>query len=797
MMNVSGRSGILLLIGLTAATAWAHRNKGVMPTGEAFDSLSAAWVTPTGVRAASGAPGPEYWQQQVDYTIDVTLDPSQHRMTGSAQITYTNNSPHTLRYLWLQMDQNAFARESASYRSVPFTSFDAEKERKGERQSLPTRTYRTLDARETFPGGYRLDHVRGADGAELPHRVVDTLMRVDLPEPLAPGAVTVLSVAWSNLITSDANPMRTGYRVLEKDGLPVYVIAQWYPRLCPYSDADGWQTKPYLSGGEFALEFGDFKVSVTAPADYVIGASGELVNADAVLTAAQRERLGEARAADRPVMIVTPDEAAANRSAARSTATKTWTFEAKRVRDFAFAASVAYIWDAMGVEIEGTRRLAMSLYPPEASAIWQTYSTEAVAATLEGYSKFVYPYPYPVAWSCWGPVGGMEYPMMSFQGGEVEEDGTYSLQQRNYVINVIVHEVGHNWFPMIINSDERAWMWLDEGLNSFVERLVSMQFDPKVWAGYNDGDARTMESLARAGDESMMTRADNLRERGFTSYSKPEVGLMILRESILGPEVFDTAMQEYARRWAFKRPIPEDFFRTMADASGVDLDWFWRGWFYGTDHVDRAISTVVSYKMDPSDLAKIKELDRADRAAQPKRPYDVYLDGIKTRSDLREWLQDIYYETDPFVITPKARKAHDKAIEKLETWEKELLDDPRYLHVIEITDIGGMPMPISLDLTFTNGETRHIPVPPQIWARGHESIRIPLLDERELASVEMDRGNPFRDVDLSNNRFPQEIRERRFYLKPSDKPDNLMQDMKPEEKKEGDEDADAGRASDA
>lgn len=769
----------LLAFGPTIAVHARFSSEHVAAYGTGpFDSFEDVWPTPTDYRTASGTPGPGYWQQKADYIIHAELDVAAQMLRGEETIRYTNHSPHTLTFLWVQLDQNAFDPESASHRGSQFRDFEENDEAEDESQSLSTRSYRTLKFRETFAGGYTLRHVRTTDGADLSYSVVETAMRLDLPQPLGPGETIAFSIAWEFPILTEAFAQRYGVKQLEADNAPVFQIAQWYPRMCAYSETAGWQLAPYLGSGEFALEFGDFDVSLTVPANFVVAATGELRNADSVLTAAQRERLETAKTASDPVFVVTREEAAQARKQATEGATKTWHFAAEQVRDFAFAASPAYLWDAMGVRIEDETKLAMSVYPAEAMPLWDTYSTAAVAATLEGYSRYVYPYPYPVAWSCWGAEGGMEYPMVSFQQGEIEDDGTYSLEERLYVISVIIHEVGHNWFPMILNTDERKWMWLDEGLNSFVESLVGMEFDQRLRQDYWDGEQYTVDLLAGDGEDIIMRQADFMTQRGFSAYSKPALGLMMLRESILGPDSFDAAMHEYARRWAFRRPIPADFFRTFEEVSGQDLDWFWRGWFYGDAGVDRAIRDVTSYRQDPSDLATRRALDRADEAAKHDKPFDRKLFHRPTLTEKNPRLQDFYYEFDPYAPTAQEREEAADAIEDLEPWERALLDDDTFLHLITIENVGGLIMPLNLRLTFADGGTRDLRCPAQLWAKDQQFARIPVIDKRELVLVELDPGNPFRDTALRDNRYPQTIETHRFFLEPSERDPNPMREAR-------------------
>ena len=532
--------------------------------------------------------------------------------------------------------------------------------------------------------------------------------------------------------------------------------------------------KPYIGQGEFALEFGSFEVEITVPEDYVVAATGELTNAEEVLSATMRNRLAEARSSDRVVEIVTSKDAG-EKLKNKAQGKKTWVFKADQVRDFAFGASRAYIWDAMGVEIEGKTVMAMSVYPEESVPLWKRFSTEAVAQTLRIYSENVYPYPYPVAWSAWGAEGGMEYPMISFQTSrDIDEKGTYHVDHRGYVIGVIIHEVGHNWFPMIINNDERQWMWMDEGLNSFMDRRADNLMDPVLQESNLKGVRRVIDTMAQSDDPIIMVAADNQINRGFQSYSKPALGLHLLRESILGHDLFDFAFKEYARRWAFKRPTPADLFRTMEDASGVDLDWFWRGWFYGNDHVDMAVKLVNLYRLDDANPKTSKALDRAEEEAIPDSPYERFLKESGTRADKHQHLQDWYYSFDPYKATDKEIEEYDEKFEKLEDWQKELLKVSELAYVVSVENVGGMPMPLVLHVEFKNGMSRRLDIPVEIWRYGDKVVKIPFLSDKEVVRIILDQDNAFGDSDLDNNVFPPNIEEGRFKLKPKEEKPNPM-----------------------
>jgi hypothetical protein len=580
----------------------------VLNEGDPFRQLDETLPTPSETRTASGAPGPRYWQQKADFDIQVTLDPKAAELIGNQRVRYHNNSPDELRYLWMQLDQNRFTDNALGERANPAPDLS---------RPQGIGFMRSIVENREWEGGYR-DVLVTSSGATLHTVVVDTMMRIDLPAPLGSGGTFEFDVSWRfKVVKSTVARARSCYELLgegdpdvkdgdkEKDLAPIYDMAQFYPRMAPYSDVRGWQHKQFLGQGEFALDFGDFTLAVTVPDNWTVGASGELQNEGDVLSAEQRERLSAARNDEKPRFVITPEEAAARR-AATPTGTKTWKFVAKNVRDVAFGASPTFIWDAAKAPIPGTDRaaLAMSFYPVEAEPLWSRFSTHAVAHTIDSYSRHAYPYPYPVAISVNGPVGGMEYPMISFNGPRPEKDGTYSQGTKLGLIGVVIHEVGHNWFPMIVNSDERQWTWMDEGLNTFCQYLAEQEWEHKYPSGRGEPE-KIIEYMTSADQEPIMTNSESVRRLGANAYAKPATALNILRETVLGRELFDYAFLEYCRRWAFKRPEPADFFRTMEDASGVDLDWFWRGWFYSTRPVDIAIEKVTRYTVERSEVRSL------------------------------------------------------------------------------------------------------------------------------------------------------------------------------------------------
>ena len=718
-----------------------------------FRQLEEILPTPNDQRAASGAPGHEYWQQQVDYVIDVTLDEEERTLEGAERITYRNNSPDTLRYLWVQLDQNRFRPDSHSV----LTSLGPDTE------SPTYTTVRRAVERSRFEGGQRIEAVVDAVGEPLPYTINDTMMRVDLSEPLAPGGSVSFSIAWKHrVIEQKVFRGRSGYEHFEEDGNDLYEIAQWFPRLCAYTDVNGWQNKQFLGSGEFTLEFGDYEVHITVPSDHVVASTGVLQNPSAVLTQEQQQRLEEARTADRPMFIITPEEALSN-EAEKADGTRTWIFQADDVRDFAWASSRKFIWDAQGTRIEDRDVMAMSYYPKEGEPLWSRYSTHAILHTLEVYGRQTIPYPYPVAISVNGPVGGMEYPMICFNGPRPEEDGTYSERTKYGLISVIIHEVGHNWFPMIINSDERQWTWMDEGLNTFVQFVAEQEWE-EDYPSWRGEARRITDYMSDEGIVPIMTNSESLQQFGNNAYAKPATALNVLRETVMGRELFDFAFQEYSRRWAFKRPQPADLFRTMEDASAVDLDWFWRGWFYTTDHVDLAIEGATRYRIDTRDPDIEKPLARAEREAEPESVTERRNRMIARRMDSFPELADFYNEYDELDVTVKDREDFEKLVKKLDDWERELLRTDLSFYALELQNIGGIPMPVILELEYADGEVEELRLPVEVWVSDPEAIRKIVISDREVVAFRLDPHLETADTDLSNNHFPREIGEETMQL---------------------------------
>lgn len=724
-----------------------------------FRQLDETLPTPNGYRSASGEPGPQYWQQSVDYVIDVKLDDKERAISGREQITYHNHSPNTLRYLWLQLDANIFAPDSDANVVRTFEI--------GSQLSLDR--FHALLAREQFDGGVKITEVSDAHGNKLPHTIVKTMMRIDLPVPLGPSQSMRFYVGWHYKINdTKLFPGRTGYEYFEKDDNCIYEIAQFYPRLAAFCDVTGWQHKQYLGQGEFALELGDYLVRITAPADHVVAATGVLQNAGEVLTAEQQSRLDTARTSAVPQFIVTPDEALENQKE-HSDGSKTWVYHAQNVRDFAFASSRKFIWDAQGHDVGGQRVMAMSYYPREAEPLWSKYSTHAIIHTLNVYSRYTFAYPYPTAVSVNGPVYGMEYPMICFNGPRPLSDGTYSNTTKYALISVIIHEVGHNYFPMIVNSDERQWTWMDEGINTFLQYLAEQEWEAK-YPSRRGEPADIVPYMLSTAQVPIMTNSESLLQFGNNAYAKPATALNILRETILGRELFDYAFKEYARRWQFKRPMPADFFRTMEDASGVDLDWFWRGWFYTTDHCDIGLEKVrwlIPDKGDPDEAAA-----RAREAKSRATPTvaESRNERLPKRIDQFPDLKDFYNSYDPLEVTEETRQAYQRFLKELKPHERQLLENKHSFYLVTFRNHGGLVMPIIVQLTYEDDTQETIRIPAEIWRNNAEECSRGFASEKKLKSIELDPHRETADTDRDNNYFPPKLEPSRFKLFKSREP---------------------------
>ncbi|MDG1527912.1 MAG: M1 family metallopeptidase [Polaribacter sp.] len=683
--------GLLVLsLVFVAASSFAQQRKTQQghTNQNKFKQLDHA--TPNSQRTASGAPGIKYTQQKVDYVMDIVLDDENQKITGKETITYHNNSTDNLTYLWVQLDQNMRAADS----KTPDITTDR----------IPKRTSKDRFDKtyndKPFEGGFNITNVSNIDGSKLSYTINQTMMRINLPKPLASGETFKFKINWWYIINNHRTQGgRSGYEHFTENGNNNYVIAQFFPRLCVYDNVEGWQNDQFWGRSEFALEFGDYKVNITTPDDHMLGATGRLMNENEVLTRTQQKRLAQARKSfDKPVVIHTQKEATKIEKK-KSKKTKTWRFHAENVRDYAFATSRKFIWDGMAVKLDSKNVMAYSYYSKEANPLYGDHSTKATAVTLKAYSRQTFDYPYHKAISVDGQMG-MEYPMIAFNPGRPDlPNGGYSDRQKYRMINVTIHEVGHNWFPMIVNSDERKWTWMDEGLNSYTQLQAMMDYEkdypltrglPKNIVRYMSGDQSRIAPI--------MSKGDNTYSFGNNAYGKPATALWILRNTIMGPELFDHAFKEYANRWKFKHPTPADFFRTMEDASAMDLDWFWRGWFYTTDVTDIGIKSVKKYTAVEGNNGAVNFVENAQ--------------GAKKASD------KFFYEV---------------------TYDKP----------------GGLVMPIIVEFTYKDGTKGRKQYPAQIWRLNDKQITKTITSDKEIVSFQIDPDLETADVDVTNNSWPK------------------------------------------
>ena len=719
-----------------------------------FKQLKEEVASPNVFRTAAGAPGHKYYQNEADYVMSITLNDQQQKITGSETIKYHNNSPDKLEYLWIQLDQNKRAQNSDSY-----------KIQTGNIKSISSRSILNMDPE--FEGGFNIMKVLNKDGKPLSYTIHQTMMRINLEKPLKSKESFEFSIDWWYNINDRLEiGGRSGYEYFEKDGNYLYTIAQFFPRMCVYNDTEGWQNKQFLGSGEFTLPFGDYDVKITVPSDHVVAATGELVNANEILTPAQLERLEKARKSEKePVFIVTEKEAIKNEKSVVK-AMKVWHFKAENVRDFGWASSRKFIWDAMVVKQASKAVLAMSFYPKEGNPLWEQYSTKVVAHTLKCYSKYTFDYPYPVAISVHTKWIGMEYPMICFNGGRPEEDGTYSARTKYGMIGVIIHEVGHNYFPMIINSDERQWTWMDEGLNTFLQYLTEQEFEK----GYPSrrGPAYKIVNYMK-GDKDrispIMTNSESIHQFGNNAYGKPATAMNILRETIMGRELFDYAFKMYSNRWMFKHPNPEDLFRTMEDASSVDLDWYWRGWFYSTDHVDIGLEKVKYYRInDQNPVTNKKESKMNFVEVYNKDISNQRNKDIVTYREIDKGLEDFYTSYDRYKATEKEIKKYEKFNKNLNEDEKEILKKNQHFYEIKFSNIGGLVMPIILNFSFKDNSNEVIKIPAEIWKKNDLEISKVFAFDNEVTQIELDPFMETADTDRSNNFWPQQLEASKFEL---------------------------------
>ncbi len=745
-------TGLTLVFCLGQSSLYAQENKRT----DKFEQLGpAALPTPNVYRAGSGAPGHAYWQQRADYKIECELNDDIQRLTGSETITYYNNSPDVLDYLWVQLDQNMRAKDSDTYKT--------------QTNSIADRM--NVDNLEAivgydFDGGHKIQAVKDTEGNDIPYTINRTMMRIDIPESLKPGEQLAFSIDWYYNV-NDRLLMggRGGHEFFPEDGNYLYTITQWFPRMAVYDDHNGWQHKQFLGRGEFALTFGNYEVAITVPADHIVASTGTLQNPEEVLTQGQRDLLEKSKTADKPVIIVSQKEAE-KKEKSKAKDKKTWVYKAEDVRDFAFGSSRKYIWDAMGVDIDGRTVMAMSYYPKEANPLYGQYSTEVVAHTIKTYSKYTIPYPYPKAISV-EASNGMEYPMICFNYGRPNADGTYSERIKYGMIGVIIHEVGHNFFPMIVNSDERQWTWMDEGLNTFVQYLTEQEWDRNYPS--RRGPAFKIVPYM-SGDKSqispIMTNSEQVQQFGWNAYAKPATALNILRETVMGRELFDYAFKTYATRWAFKHPEPADLFRTMEDASGTDLDWYWRGWFFTTDHVDIGIQDVKYYQINTQDPRIEQPIAKQSYEQEEKHISQVYnkQDVETTAIEADPALRDFYNAYNPFEITQENVKAYKDFVAGLGDKEQELLKSGKNFYEMTFENKGGLVMPIILEWSYEDGSTELERIPAEIWRYNAEKVTKVFAKDKKATQIHLDPYRETADTDENNNFFPDRAVPTRFEI---------------------------------
>lgn len=755
---------LTLLLTITYMTCIAQDNIN----NNKFRQLNQDLPTPNVYRTGAGTPGHEYYQQQADYVMDIRLDDKKQKIYGEEIITYTNNSPDALSYLWVQLDQNVRAKDSDTKKASTSgiskgISFDGIKRFMND-----------------FDGGFKIDYVKDLNDNDLAYFINKTMMRIDLNKHLEKGESFSFKIKWwYNINDRMQIGGRSGYEYFKEEDNYLYTIAQFYPRMAVYNDVDGWQNKQFLGRGEFTLPFGNYEVKITAPNDHTVASTGVLQNPNKVLSESQRTRLEQAKKSDKPIMIITEAEAKKIEKK-KSDKNKTWIFKAENVRDFGFASSRKFIWDAQGVEFGDRTVMAMSYYPKEGNPLWEQYSTKAVAHTLRSYSNTTFEYPYPVAISVNAASIGMEYPMICFNYGRPEKDGTYTERLKYGVISVIIHEVGHNFFPMIVNSDERQWTWMDEGLNTFCQYLAEKEWD--VDYPSRRGPAYKIVNYMK-GDKNnitpIMTNSESIYQFGNNAYGKPATALNILRETVMGRELFDYAFKNYAKTWMFKHPTPADFFRFMEDASAVDLDWFWRGWFFSTDHVDIAIKEVKWLKVNTSNPETEKPFQRKIDQTSEEFIGDIRNEAMRKQTvvELDPSTKDFYNSYDPLDVTPLDKKEYEDSLKKLEDDQKKILSLNNNFYEITFKTIGGLIMPIIVEFTFEDGSKMKEYIPAEIWRFNREEVTKVFYFDKKLKSINLDPNLETADTDRTNNYWPQRNIPSKFdiFKKEVNKKKNPMQ----------------------
>ncbi|MGJ8732749.1 MAG: M1 family metallopeptidase [Cellulophaga sp.] len=744
-------AAVLFLFATVMVQAQEQTEKQAGHTNQSkFRQMYQEFSTPNTYRSASGAPGPNYYQQQANYKMDIELDDKNAKIYGEETITYVNNSPDDLEFLWVQLDQNvrekgtksALRNGSALQGAVPVGQFAGSHMKGAE-----------------FDGGFKIQHVKDASGKDLPYTINQTMMRVDLPTPLKSKTQVSFSIKWwYNVPDHTVNRARSGYEYFEKDGNKAFVIAQFFPRMAVYSDVDGWQNHQFWGSGEFALPFGDYEVNITVPADHVLDATGELQNRKEVFSKDMMKRYEKAKKSfDKPVIIVTQKEAeAAEKGFSKDK--KTWKFKAKNVRDYGFATSRKFIWDMQNVKLpSGKTAMAVSLYPKEGNPLWEEYSTKAVAHTLRSYSSHTFDYPYPKAISVHAKQQGMEYPMICWNYGRPNEKGEYSDRTKYGMISVIIHEVGHNFFPMIVNSDERQWGWMDEGLDTFMQYMAEQEFGEE----FPDAIAPNAKYPSRRGEPSkivpymagdqefiapIMSNPENVYQLGNNAYGKPATALNILRETVMGRELFDHAFKTYSQRWMFKHPTPEDFFRTMEDASAVDLDYYWRGWFYTTDYVDMGVKEVKKYQVSSKPPKQIRDIMEQRNLKMSDLPPMVFLADI---------------DSDDYDASLKGKNPSDVSktlkeymMDNLTAAERAAVKEPKFFYEVTFNKPGGIPMPLIVEYTYADGSKENITYPAEVWRMSDKEIKKVVSSQKELVGIVVDPKAETADIDTTNNSWP-------------------------------------------
>lgn len=724
---------IVLIISTLIVSNFEAQTKPWQGKFEPIDNMIAP---PNTYRTASGAPGKAYWQQRANYNIKAIIDEKTNTLSGEETITYFNNSPDDLSYLWIQLEQNVNKKENEDFGNI----------NNNIREGITSRQMQFLTRAIDFPAGYSIKYIKDASGNNLKSLVNNTMMKVKLNKPLKSGESFSFSIAWSYPITDRSMYLlsREGYEYFPEDDNTVYLIAHWFPRMAVYNDTDGWQNQQFQKLGEFALEFGDYEVEITVPSDHIVASTGQLENAETVLTKTQRKRLSDAQKSfSKPVMIITKEEAEANEKS-KSTRQKTWKYSAKNVRDFSFASSRKFLWDAQAVKLPTNTVMAMSFYPKEGLPVWQEESTKAITQALEVYSEATFDYPYPVAISVNTSNIGIEFPMISFNGGRPDKNGKISDAAKQSMIGTIIHEVGHNWFPMIVSSDERKWMWMDEGLNTFLhQRTVAERYPgfnsttPKSIVPFMSGDKNILRPI--------MTTSDNelLSQFGSNFYLKPTVGLQMLRNSIIGKELFDEAFKEYANRWKYKHPNPADLFRTLEDATATDLDWFFRGWFFTTDHVDIELSNVKWFKVYEEN-ANIEDQNKTSKIK-------IESSEKSTETESKDFSNGP--EVITMVNTPDA--SYGQFLSRLDEPEMRKQLSGKNIYELTIKNVGGLIMPVAIEWVYTDGTTEIDKLPAQIWRRNEYETKQTFIKEKEVSKINLDPNFEFADTDMKNNSFPK------------------------------------------